>query len=66
MADISSRSFTDDERFAVAEALRDWIHKQPFSQCNMGADTCPDWPLAFEIRDVALGALEPSNVVPIR
>lgn len=49
--------FTEDERFAVAVALRDWIHKQPFSQCGVSADTCPDWPLAFEIRNVALDTL---------
>lgn len=51
------RRFSDDERFAVACALRDWIHGQSFSQCGPGVDTCPDWPLAFEIRDVALARL---------
>jgi hypothetical protein len=49
--------FDDDEKFVVAAALRDWIHEQPFSQCGIGSDTCPDWPMAKEIRDVALQAL---------
>ena len=47
-----------DARFAAAEAIRDWIHEQPFSLCNMGSDTCPDWPMAFAIRDVALAAID--------
>ena len=47
-----------DVRFKVAGAIRDWIHGQPFSQCGPGVDTCPDWSLAFEIRDVALAALD--------
>ena len=49
--------FDEYERFAVASALRDWIHEQSFSQCGIGSDTCPDWPMAKEIRDVALQAL---------
>jgi hypothetical protein len=49
--------FSDDQRFEVATAIRDWIHEQSFSQCNAGSDTCPDWPMAYEIRDIALGAL---------
>lgn len=54
---MSRLEITDDERFAVASALRDWLHRQPFSECNMGCDTCADWPRAKEIRDVALDAL---------
>lgn len=51
--------FSADERFEVAAAIRDWIHEQPWSLCNMGSDTCPDWRLAYEIRDLALAPLEP-------
>lgn len=53
----SNSRFTDDERFVVASAIRDWIHEQSWSLCNAGADECPDWPKAMEIRDVAFGAL---------
>lgn len=55
--EVDRPRFSDDERFEVAAALRDWIHEQPWSECGPGADTCPDWPKAFEIRDIALGAL---------
>lgn len=55
---MTGAGFTEDERFAVASAIRDWIHEQPWSECGPWADTCPDWPKAFEIRDVALEALD--------
>lgn len=46
-----------DARFAAAEAIRDWIHEQPFSICaTTNMDTCPDWPMAFAVRDLALDA----------
>lgn len=41
-------------RDIVAEAIRDWIHEQPFSKCNAGSDTCPDWDLAYELTDLIM------------
>jgi hypothetical protein len=41
----------EQERDRLAAVIRDWIHEQPFSECNMGADTCPDWPLTYELTD---------------
>lgn len=49
------------QRLQLEVALRDWIHTQPWSLCDPGADTCPDWDKAFEIRDVVLGALKDVN-----
>jgi hypothetical protein len=43
-------------RERLATIFRDWIHKQPFSQCSIGADTCPDWPMAYELADLIRGA----------
>lgn len=49
----------EDERFAVAIVLRDWIHTRPeLKQCDRGSDTCDDWPLAFEIRNLVANRLE--------
>lgn len=53
-----SSIFTDDVRFEIAAIIRDWIHTQPWSLCGPGADTCPDWEAAFEIRDMVLEALD--------
>lgn len=53
----AARQVDDRTRFRVAEAARDWIHHQPFSECGPGADTCPDWPMAAEITKVVLAAL---------
>lgn len=36
----------DGRERIIAGVLRDWIHETPLSQCNMGSDTCDDWPLA--------------------
>lgn len=44
------------QRDVLAEAFRDWIHESPLSQCGFGSDECPDWPLAYELADVALAA----------
>jgi hypothetical protein len=41
----------------ISEAIRDWIHEQPWSLCDAGADTCPDWDKAYEIRDVVFTKL---------
>jgi hypothetical protein len=41
-------------RDALASAFRDWIHESPLTQCSIAADTCPDWPLAYELADIAL------------
>lgn len=38
-------------RERLAEAIRDWIHEQPFSECSVSADECPDWPRAYELAD---------------
>jgi hypothetical protein len=37
----------------LATVFRNWIHEQPFSKCNMGSDTCPDWDMAYELADLA-------------
>lgn len=36
----------------LATVFRDWIHEQPFSKCNMGCDSCPDWDMAYELADL--------------
>lgn len=38
----------------AAERIRDFIHETPMSLCNVGADTCPDWDLAYAITYIAL------------
>jgi hypothetical protein len=39
----------------AAQRLREWVHESPMTQCDAGADTCPDWGLAFELARLALG-----------
>lgn len=48
----------DAERQAVATVLRDWIHETSLSRCSTGADTCPDWPLAYELADKVMAAID--------
>jgi hypothetical protein len=45
------------QRDKLALAFRDWIHETPLSQCSMSADECPDWPLAYQLADLALDTL---------
>lgn len=60
MTDELHARAVEKARWAAASAIRDWIHEKPFSICaSTNMDTCPDWPMAFEIRDVALGAAIP-------
>ena len=42
------------ERERLAGIFRDWIHEQPFSRCNASCDTCPDWPMAYELADLVV------------
>lgn len=44
-------------RDELALCFRDWVHTTTLSQCHIGADECPDWPLAYELADIALSAL---------
>jgi hypothetical protein len=44
-------------RDRIAGVLRDIIHETPMSQCGVGSDTCPDWPLAYEWADKVMAAL---------
>lgn len=46
-----------EKRHRLARVLRDWIHETPMTRCNMGADECPDWPLAYELTDRILVTL---------
>jgi hypothetical protein len=48
-------------RHAMASHFRDWVHESPMSQCNAGADVCPDWPLAYDLADLALAVLPESD-----
>jgi hypothetical protein len=46
-------------RDALALQFREWIHEQPFSICaKTNMDTCPDWPLAYEMADIARRCIE--------
>lgn len=45
---------------AIAMVVRDWIHEQPWSQCGLGSDTCPDWPKAYELADLIEAKLSAS------
>lgn len=38
----------------IAWLVRGWVHRSPLSQCGMGSDTCPDWPIANEITDMIM------------
>jgi hypothetical protein len=62
---VSPEDVIADARFAVSSALRDWIHGTALSECNAGADTCPDWPLAAEVRDIAFEALARAGFVVV-
>jgi hypothetical protein len=37
-------------------AAREWLHEHDFGECNASVDTCPDWPLAYEITRAVLEA----------
>lgn len=39
------------DRHWLALVIRDWIHQQEFSRCSTGTDTCPDWPMAYDLAD---------------
>jgi hypothetical protein len=45
-------------RDEMAYRFREWVYETPLSKCNMGADMCPDWDLAYELTDLALGRKE--------
>lgn len=55
---------SEAQRTQIAGVLRDWIHETPMSQCDAGSDTCPDWPLAYEVADRVCAALREQEGAP--
>src|SRR4051812_18377625 len=45
-------------RTQLADAFRDWVHESELSKCSPSVDTCPDWPLAYELADIALSVIK--------
>jgi hypothetical protein len=43
-----------DDLDAAVERATDWLHESPWSQCNMGSDTCDTRPLARGVLEAAL------------
>jgi hypothetical protein len=43
-----------DDLDAAVERATGWLHESPYSQCNMGSDTCDTRPLARGVLEAAL------------
>lgn len=55
---VAYERVAEARRDTLARRFRDWLHETPLSKCGMSADECPDWPLAYELADLALSALD--------